>query len=54
MSVKRMLICVIKHVQILLVPTCVSVMMATHWESTELLALVRDFEILTAYLSEFW
>ena len=40
-SVKRVFICVIKHAPILLAPTCVSVMMATHWALMKQPALVR-------------
>ena len=46
MSVRRVLICVIKHVPIPMVPTRVSAMMATRWALIELHVLVSPFMCL--------
>ena len=52
MSVKRAIICAIKRVPIVLVRTCVSVMLATHWALMKSPALVRPLRVcilLTRY-----
>ena len=49
MSVKKVVICVIKYVPIPMVRTCVSALMATHWASIELHVLVSPLIILCLY-----
>ena len=50
MSVKRVLICVIKRVLIPMVSTCVSARMATHWVSIELHVLVSPLLCLQSVI----